>query len=603
MSSSRRYAVTCDVPFDRATAWQVLAQTDRLNRQIGLAPVDYGAPLRDEDGIYRPASAKIMGLRSQWREYPFQWEQEKSYAVVRRYAVGPFERFEGGIDLESLDAHRTRVTLWSKINARGALGALVTPSIARRFLAQALRYYKEIFVAGPLPRATAPAPKRAQWNDEILNRLIEQLVAAPVRENYARALGAFLREAGEDEVASLRPFEWAARAGLERDEALRTCLYAVRVGLLNLRWALMCPNCRVSKSEVDTLARVGDHVHCDLCGVNYALNFDRYIELKFAVHPTVRVASAAIYCLNGPFRAPHIVQQLAFAVGQSHPFTLQAQVPVRLRVLGLNHSVEVDAHDAHCNFVLNRAGWTRQATPRDGDKAASAPVQLCVSNATGAAVTIVLEKREWDSAATTAAQVTALQEFRDLFSSEVLAPGRQVAVENVTLFFSDLSNSTALYEQIGDASAFRRVGSHFEFLTRLIGANGGAVVKTMGDAVMAVFDRPEDAVATALNVQQQFRYCGDIVSEDGEISIKIGLHCGSALAVNSNDRLDYFGRTVNIAARAAGLSNGGDIILTGELWGAAGVRELVTNRGARSMHFQTTLRGIESSRELVRVRI
>lgn len=598
MSPSRRYSVTCDLPFDRGAVWEVLVHTDRLNRQIGLAPVSYEAPARDQHGIYRSASAKMVGLTSRWREYPFQWEQGRRYTVVRRYTSGPFERFEGGIDLESLDEGNTRVTVWSDINARGALGALVTPPLARQFLRRTLSYYAETFAASQTPRASAPRAR--EWNGEVLDRLVGELVRAPVRERYARALGEFLKTAGEDDVASLRPFDWAARDGLERDEALRTCLYAVRVGLLNLRWSLMCPNCRVAKDEATTLAKVTERVHCDLCGVDYALNFDRYVELRFAVHPSVRVASGDIYCLDGPFRAPHILQQIAFEPDARHAFHLSAPVPLRLRVLGLNHIVEVDATDAGRAFVLGENGWMRDEDESEPSASEGAP-QVWVLNASGAAVTVVLEKREWDNSAATAAQVTALQEFRDLFSSEVLAPGRQVAVENVTLFFSDLSNSTALYESIGDAPAFSRVGSHFEFLTTLIAEGNGAVVKTIGDAVMAVFNRPADAVATALRVQREFQNFDDMAS-DQPIALKIGLHCGPALAVNSNDRLDYFGRTVNIAARAAGVSNGGDVILTGEVWQAAGVQQLVARAGARALHFQTTLRGVQTSRDLVRLR-
>ena len=613
MSAPRRYAVSCELPFSREAVWQVLAHTDRLNRQIGLSAVTYGAPARDEFGLYRPASSKILGVVSRWREYPFEWEQHKSYAVVRRYASGPFERFEGGVELEALEPNRTRVTVWSEIEARGVWGAVITPALAQKFLARTLRYYGKTFTADAAPRASAPPPARGGCNEEALSRLVGELSHTPVREDYARALGEFLRDAGDDEVASLRPFEWAEQGGLERDEALRTCLYAVRIGLLNLRWAMMCPNCRVAKNEAQSLAEVQNSVHCDLCGVDYDLNFDRYVELKFAVHPAIRAASSDIFCLSGPARAPHILEQFTLEAGAHHGFTVPAGVPVRLRVLGDNHATDIETDDATRPFALSAGGWSRDdETGEPSDLVApplapeaqtheAVPIPICVDNRSGAAATVVLEKREWDNQAVTAARVTALQEFRDLFGSEVLAPGRQVAVESVTLFFSDLSNSTALYERIGDAPAFGRVGGHFEFLTRFITHGNGALVKTMGDAVMAVFHRPEDAVATAIAIQREFRDANQ-GGADG-LSLKIGLHCGPALAVNSNGRLDYFGRTVNIAARAAGISHGGDVILTGETWKAANVAGAARQAGARPMRFRATLRGVEASRELVRLQL
>ena len=604
MSTTRRYALSHDVAFPRAQVWELLAQTDRLNRQIGLVPVFYEEAKVDEFGIYRPASAKFSGVRMHWREYLFQWEENERYTVVRRYAKGPIASFEGGLELEALDANHTRLTLWSRMGARGKAGGLAVPLIARRFLRRAIKFCKSAFVEGqPPPRPQGPPPRPAQWNQAALQKGIERLRKAPIEDAYALELQRFISTAGEDEVAAMRPFAWADIHGFDRHQALRLCLYAVRVGLLNLRWAMMCPNCRTSKDEVSSLAQMPAQVHCDLCGVNYDLNFDRYVELRFAVHPSVRVASSDIYCVGGPFRTPHVVEQYTIGAGQTHSFKLAAKVPVRLRVIGPNHAIDVDKSDAGCRFTLSDAGWTRHdKTESDASQSESEVALLHATNATGAPRAIALEKRAWDETAATAASVTELQEFRDLFSSEVLAPGRQVAVENVTLFFSDLSNSTALYEEIGDAPAYSRVGNHFDLLTRNVMEGNGAVVKTMGDAVMAVFHRPEDALLTALRVQRQFHEFAETLDYGGEIKLKIGLHSGPVLAVNSNDRLDYFGRTVNIAARAVGVSNGGDIILTGEVWTSDAVRELVESQNLRSLHFQTTLRGVEATRELVRIR-
>ena len=595
--SSRRFSLSHEVEFSRAQVWDVLAHTDALNRQIGLSAVAYGESKDDQYGLYRPARSRVGGLEMRWREYGFQWEQDARYSVMRRYIGGPIEWFEGGVTLEALNGNRTRLTVWSEMKARGALGHSLIPLIARRFLRRTMVYCKKIFVAGVVaPRAAAPAPPRRNWSENTLQRLTGELQKTPIAADYALALSELLRTAGDEEVADLRPFAWADAAGLERDEALRTCLYAVRVGMLNLRWTLMCPNCRVSKGETDTLAKVGQSVHCELCGADYALNFDRYVELKFAVHPSVRVASNAVFCLAGPFRAPHILEQVTLSSGREHVFKTAYQGGVRLRVMGLNYNDDLEGGEF--DLRLGEHGLTRE-------RCTLAPNQRGVRaiNSSAAPRSFVLEKREWDEVAVTAARVTALQEFRDLFSGEVLAPGRQVAVENVTIFFSDLSNSTALYERIGDAPAYSRVGSHFEFLTEHIARGQGAVVKTMGDAVMAVFNRPEDAVATALAMQREFRYFSETMSDTERIALKIGLHCGPALAVNSNDRLDYFGRTVNIAARAVGVSNGDDVILTGEVWHSDEVRAVVEATRARAMRFNTTLRGVEASRELVRLQI
>ena len=93
--------------------------------------------------------------------------------------------------------------------------------------------------------------------------------------------------------------------------------------------------------------------------------------------------------------------------------------------------------------------------------------QRLVSEMNGPAV-VALEGKFWDDAAATAAIVGTLQEFRDLFSSEVLAPGLQVGIERLAILFTDLSGSTAMYEQLGQARAFRFVQDHFRVIERAV---------------------------------------------------------------------------------------------------------------------------------------
>src|SRR6185437_10449918 len=126
------------------------------------------------------------------------------------------------------------------------------------------------------------------------------------------------------------------------------------------------------------------------------------------------------------------------------------------------------------------------------------------------------------------------------------------------ILFTDLRASTRLYRQIGDAPAFGVVLDHFDVLRAAVAAEGGAVVKTIGDAVMATFQRPVAALHAVLAAQ---RALASPAAGARPLRLKAGLHYGPCIAVTLNDRLDYFGSTVNIAARLVGLSGGSDIIL------------------------------------------
>ena len=94
-------------------------------------------------------------------------------------------------------------------------------------------------------------------------------------------------------------------------------------------------------------------------------------------------------------------------------------------------------------------------------------------------------------------------------------------------------------------------------LSEIVASEAGAVVKTIGDAVMATFPTPDRALAAALRMRDSIK---DI--RDGDLLIKIGIHEGPCLAVTLNDRLDYFGQTVNIAARVQSLADAKAIFAT-----------------------------------------
>jgi class 3 adenylate cyclase len=138
-------------------------------------------------------------------------------------------------------------------------------------------------------------------------------------------------------------------------------------------------------------------------------------------------------------------------------------------------------------------------------------------------------------------------------------------VARVALLFSDLSASTALYSRVGDAPAFRLVQDHFELLRAKIAEEEGVVVKTIGDAVMAAFQDEAAAVRTA--VAMQACWDGFRVNRPDAVDtmLKIGVHAGPAYVVTANGALDYFGQTVNVAARLQGAAHEREIVVTEEL--------------------------------------
>lgn len=626
------------VPLPRQEVWRLLSETDHLNRVIGLFPVNFSTVRRHQSGLYRIASAKVAHLIPiKWREYPFQWVMQQEHVVERIYESGPLIRFLAGIELldDESSLHgdalqtalpTTRIRLYAEVTPRNLLGYIATHLVGSKSMRKTIQYLDKHFRtqqaassgAQPLPRPQSN--KRYTVNTVELERLLHQLSKSPVPLNYVNIIREIITTCDDDEVMSIRPYEWAHYLQVDRHEVLRLCLYATKAGILNLSWNMMCPNCRVSKFQTMALMEVGSSFHCDFCGIQYEANFDSYVELRFSVHPNIRVASESIFCIGGPAITPHVlVQRCIEASGSTTIRFPDTSENLRIRSLQTNHIVRIgdmpsihhhsashSLEESACSESLvssdisvvclryTDGGWNTAQIPTP-----TADTDITIYNDSTEAVVIDLERVKWSDHAVTAAEVTAMQEFRDLFSSEVLAPGQQVGIQNVTIFFSDLRGSTAMYEHIGDAPAYGHVRRHFDFLNHWISKNSGGLVKTIGDAVMAVFHRPQQAIQAALDIQQHVRQFTEDVGES--IDIKIGIHTGPAIAVNSNDRLDYFGRTVNIAARVQGCSLGGDIVLAEETCYLVEVQEILDKYSVGMIRFRAQLKGIDEDFDLVRI--
>jgi class 3 adenylate cyclase len=183
------------------------------------------------------------------------------------------------------------------------------------------------------------------------------------------------------------------------------------------------------------------------------------------------------------------------------------------------------------------------------------------------------------------------QVFRDLYGTDTLDAEQRLKITSLTFLFTDLKGSTELYERVGDLAAFDLVRAHFHVLHSIVGSETGAVVKTIGDAVMATFPSPDRAVAAALRMRDAMdRLNTERGGED--LLLKIGIHEGPCLAVVLNERQDFFGQTVNIAARVQGLATSQAICATGQVIQHPQTSSLLAQRGLIPVAEQRELRGI-----------
>jgi class 3 adenylate cyclase len=581
--------------------WPYVADTNRFNRETGapeVVPDPGGSPA---PGVRR-LRLRAAGRSIPFEEAPFEWVRPRRFGVERRYEAGPLATMRVLVELEPRAEGGTTLAYGIRAMPRGALGRPLTGillgRIARRRFERAFRDYDRLALAqGAVAERHPVAPVQlVPGGPERLQRARDTLLGRGLDPALIHRLATLVEGADDLDVARLRPYALADAWGRERREVLELCLSATREGLLESRWELLCPYCRGAAQGSEVLAGLGGDVHCDACGIDVGLDFESSVELVFHPSAGIREVAVATYCLGGPQTTPHVVAQQRLAAGEHRTVRLAFEPgSYRVRAGGLDATSSLAVADGGAAEAALTAA-PEGVGPRNG--LVLAPLSdLTLRNETGEERLLVAERTAWADDAATAADVTALQAFRDLFATDALRPGEQVAITSLTIVFTDLRDSTRLYRSIGDAPAFGSVAGHFDVLRGEVARAGGAVVKTIGDAVMAAFRRPVAALEAMLDAQAAL--AGGVQP----LLLKVGIHEGPCLAVTLNERLDYFGSTVNAAARIVGLSGGHDVVVSGTVRDDPEVAAKLADGDIETEPVEAVLKGFDDAPfELWRVR-
>lgn len=583
--------------------WPLIANTDSLNRELGLPVVAYNPVPKASGGTTMIARASMMGQEMEWVEHPYEWIAPREYSVEREFVKGPFKRLLWGVKLVP-DGAGTRIEVYADLEPRGFLGQMGATLVLKKNL-EGFHGAAENFCRFLKSELNSPYPKRftkARIDEHALAAASARLREMGAEPGIVERLSRHLSSAVDEQVTRMRPFELASRWSADRHASLRAFLYATRAGLLDMTWNVVCPSCRGVTCELPSLNQVRRAAHCPTCGIHYDADFDRTVEVRFNVNAAIRKAEHETFCAGGPGNTPHYVAQLRLKPGESRVLEIEL-APGRCKVsaAGMGHPAEFD--------VLEREGGSEAAAQMDaqgvhvqGVPLRAGTAKWTLNNTSGNELVVHLERAEWSEEAVNAAMISTLQDFRDLFSKEMLASDEELSVRSLTFIFTDLKGSTGLYEEAGDADAYTLVRKHFEVLTRRIREHHGAVVKTIGDAVMAAFMVPEDAVRAAIDIQRELA-AGDLDKDGRKIVLKLGMHTGPCIAVNANDKLDYFGTTVNLAQRAQSQSLGRDLVLTQPLFERDGVRKLLKDAGIKIESFEAEVKGFSKKIPLTRAQL
>jgi len=558
-----------DAPVE--AVWEVLADTARFNEAARLPKHEIVETLQPDGRMLYLGRLKRGPLVIEWRERPVNWIHNRWFEHCREFRNGPLRSLCASFILEPA-AGGSRGIYTVAVEPRNLLGALI---LAGGLLRNTGRTFGRLaqeasdFAAGRRDAAFSYAPPApgAETRRRV-ETILQAIAATPNGHGLERRLADHVMTAQEVDLWHLRPLKLAREWGVAARNVVECCLQAVKSGLLELRWELLCPRCRVAKAWSGSLDRLPTGAHCPTCNIDYDRDFSANVEASFRPSPAVRPLASGEYCLFGPMSTPHIKLHITLDPGQSR--SVEVELPYgayRLRTLEAGAELPIDWQEGGFPEFLLEADGIRAGAPTPAGR-------VTLANRTGREATLILEDRRWLKDVLTADRITTIQAFRDLFASDVLRPGDDVGIAEITLMFSDLKGSTAFYERVGDARAYGLVREHFAFLAGIVREHEGAIVKTIGDAVMAAFFDPAAAIRAAIAIQRRAADFNAAMGE-GAVVIKLGLHVGPCIAVTLNDRLDYFGSTVNLAARLQGQSRGGDIVISEALAEEPGVRALL----------------------------
>jgi class 3 adenylate cyclase len=444
----------------------------------------------------------------------------------------------------------------------------------------------------------------------------------------AQAVGAIeklVRHGPDRALCRINALDLAAAAKLDEERVISAFLHAARAGLFDWSWNLLCRSCGGVLDTNTTLKTLNQNEYsCAFCAAGYEPILDEVVEVTFTVNSRLRRIAAhdpetlpvwdyyrQVFWGSGIDLPPDdafakMIEEVTLETVELPPgekVILSLLVPAELvivfdpvthRAQFLDVKGEPTRERQSLSFLLDQV-----SVPTETISLRPGPLRLQIENRSGLralpSVWIagppleeLLSRRK---PFLSAKRLLTNQTFRDIYRTDTLDVDQRLKITSLTFLFTDLKGSTELYERVGDLVAFDLVRAHFRVLTEIVAGEAGAVVKTIGDAVMATFPSPDRAVAAALRMREAMRNLNE-ERHDGELLLKIGIHEGPCLAVTLNERQDYFGQTVNIASRVQSLASTRAIFATGAVVGDQAAARLLAASGVAPVAQSQTLRGI-----------
>jgi class 3 adenylate cyclase len=445
--------------------------------------------------------------------------------------------------------------------------------------------------------------------------------------NMIQVFNKFLLNSNDAETFRINPFSFSKTYSLDSEKVLKLFLHATHLGILNFNWNMICSCCGGYHESFNTMKGLHSFFSCSVCNHDTHAKLDDFIQVSFTISKKLRENK---FTLINQLSIDEFIDHILFSkdghfgdnkpISDSHKSIMikklkinqlseeNFDIPINLGIVEFQFiffgSLTLKVDEQGSNEVVIEITASGIKTTNMNVKNGNLKVTIKNSINTQIFFFIFQFPVDFDynkpmkvyfNPFLSARKLLSNQTFRELFRYETISQEEGLSVKDITILFTDLKGSTELYDTIGDLAAFALVKQHFELLKMIIDRHKGAIVKTIGDAVMATFEYPNDALKASVSILEEINEFNK-KNPGGDLNLKIGFHRGEAIAVNSNDRMDYFGQNVNIAARVQGLAGSQQIYFTEEVLYSEEVKHFVESKNISSKI--VNLKGIKEQKKV-----
>ena len=521
-----------------ALVWAIFSDTDRWNRLVGsgLATYTYDGP-----NASRVGHGELAGFPVAWRELG-EWVEGRFGWGERRYADGPLVASVLRFECTATDDGGTEllVETWSTASptAPPAAAAMLAQHFDKRLTryVDAVRSFVDAHVSahGPFTldsevpaviesaRLLSHAHDRAlvgstrATDDAQLRSRASALSSSPHRDAFVELLA----HAPDDTLRVLRPVELATALSAPVDEATRLLVDGAHAGLLDLRFELVCPTCRVAAQVVDDVLSSGARASCGECRRDFELDLDANVDVIFSVHPAVRAVPPELWCAGAPRWRPHLIAKLRPAPGVSRELPIDLpRAPVIVRFAGHEACAPLVARGLSITITIDDA-------PKLTVEPLDEPVLRVVHSGDRHVPDLQIERALGATSPLTLRDALAVPELSSLLGGDARVTLGRATLAVLHAAIDELGDLCA---REGDARALVLADEVLDRAERAIRESNGAVIERSVDALLACFSREDDAMRARSVI-------GD--------TLRVGVAHGPVLLVREGQGVALFGATV-----------------------------------------------------------